>query len=54
LGTIPASGTFVDIDISCALVQRNLEVTRFTGNLVDFRYGVKLYIDVPADLDQFR
>jgi hypothetical protein len=54
LGTVPASGTFVHIDISCALVQRNLKITDFTGNLVNFRYGVKLYIDVPADLDQFR
>jgi hypothetical protein len=54
LGTIPASGTFVDIDISCALVQRNFKIAGFTGNFFNFRYGVKLYIDVPADLDQFR
>ena len=52
--TIPACGTFVDIDISGALVQRNCKITGFTGYLFDVRYGVKLYIDVPADLDQFR
>ena len=54
LGTVPACGTFVHIDISCALVQRNLKIAGFTGYLANFRYGVKLYIDVPADLDQFR
>jgi hypothetical protein len=54
LGTVPACGTFVHIDISRALVQRNLKIAGFTGNLFNFRYGVKLYIDVPADLDQFR
>jgi hypothetical protein len=54
LGTVPASGTFVHIDIPCALVQRHLKITGFTGYLANFGYGVKLYIDVPADLDQFR
>jgi len=54
LGTVPACGTFVHIDISRALIQCNLKITGFTGNLFNFRYGVKLYIDVPADLDQFR
>jgi hypothetical protein len=54
LCTVPACGTFIHIDISCAIVQRNLKITGFTGYLVNFRYGVKLYIDVPADLDQFR
>jgi len=54
LGTVPACGTLVHIDISRALVQLNLKIASFTGNLFNFRYGVKLYIDVPADLDQFR
>jgi hypothetical protein len=54
LGTVPACGTFVHIDISCALVQRHLKVAGFTGYLVNSGYGVKLYVDVPADLDQFR
>jgi hypothetical protein len=54
LSTIPASGAFVHIDISGALVQRHLKIAGFTAYLFNLRYGVKLYIDVPADLDQFR
>ena len=54
LGTIPASGALVNIDIPCAFVQRDLEIAGFPGNLFYLGYGVKLYIDVPADLDQFR
>jgi hypothetical protein len=54
LGTVPAGGTFIHIDISRALVQRYLKISILAGYLVNFRYGVKLYINVPADLDQFR
>jgi hypothetical protein len=54
LSAVPACGTFVHIDISRTLVQLNLKITGFTAYLTNLRYGVKLYIDVPADLDQFR
>ena len=37
LGTVPACGTFVHIDIPCALVQLNLKITDFTAYLSNFR-----------------
>ena len=52
-GTISASRTFVQIDISRTSVQGNLKITGFAGYIFDLCDGVKLYIDVPADLDQF-
>ena len=54
LGAIPARCTFVDIDISRTLVERNLKVAGVAGDLFNLGQGMKLYIDVPADLDQFR
>jgi hypothetical protein len=32
----------------------DLEISRLTGDRGDFRKGQKLYVSVPADLDQFR
>jgi len=52
-GAISAPCTFVKIDISCTSVQGDLKIAGFAGNFFNLGYGVKLYINVPADLDQF-
>jgi hypothetical protein len=52
-GTVSTSRTFVKIDVSRTFIQGNFKIAGLAGYFFDFRYGVKLYVDVPADLDQF-
>jgi len=52
-GTISAPCTFVKIDISRTSVQGDLKIADFAGYFFNLGCGVKLYVNVPADLDQF-
>jgi len=52
-GTISAPRTFVKIDISRTFVQGDLKITGFAGYFLNLGDGVELYVNVPADLDQF-
>jgi hypothetical protein len=53
-GAISAPRTLIKIDISRTFVQGDLKISGFAGYLLNLGYGVKLYVNVPADLDQFR
>jgi len=52
-GTISTPCTFVWIDISRTFVQGDLKIAGFAGYFFNLGDGVKLYVNVPADLDQF-
>jgi hypothetical protein len=52
-GTISAPRTFVRIDISRTFVQGDLKIAGFAGYFFNLGDGVELYVNVPADLDQF-
>jgi len=52
-GTISTPRTFVRIDISRTFVQGDLKIAGFAGYFFNLGDGVELYVNVPADLDQF-
>jgi hypothetical protein len=52
-GTISTPRTFVKIDVSRTFVQGDLKITGFAGYFFNLGDGMKLYVDVTADLDQF-
>ena len=49
----PAGNTLVDIHITRVLGNRDLKVTLLPFNALNIGKGYQLYVDVPADLDQF-
>jgi hypothetical protein len=51
---IAAGGTFIEINIARAFVERDLKVPCFTFNAFNIRTAVYFDVDMPAELDQFR
>jgi hypothetical protein len=51
--TIPASGTFRLVYKTRILIDGDLEVSLFSFDLIKFRTGDQIDVQVPADLDQF-
>jgi hypothetical protein len=53
LDTAAASGTQIHVDTARTLFYRHLEIPRRPLNGLKVRIGDQLYVEVPADLDQF-
>jgi hypothetical protein len=51
-GAFAAAGAFGNIYETRLLKELHLEISRFTGNFLNFRKGEKLDVEMPADLDQ--
>jgi hypothetical protein len=52
-GAFPAGNAFIHVHIPGGFFNGDGEITRITLDLLDGGKGVKLYVQVPADLDQF-
>jgi len=50
----PTSSTQIHIDTACSFFDLHLEVSRAALHGFQIRVGDKLYVQMPADLDQFR
>jgi len=53
LGAFPAGNAFVHVHVPRRFFNGDGKITRLTLNFLDGGKGVKLYVQVPADLDQF-
>jgi hypothetical protein len=52
--TTPTSGTQLHIDTACSFFDLYLEISRAALHGFQIRIGDKFYVQMPADLDQFR
>jgi hypothetical protein len=52
--TAPASGAEIPIDAACSFFDLHLEISRAALHGFQIRIGDKFYVQMPADLDQFR
>jgi hypothetical protein len=50
----PASGAEIHIDAACSFFDLHLEISRGALHGFQIRIGDKFYVQMPADLDQFR
>jgi hypothetical protein len=53
LGAFPTGNAFVHVHVPRCFFNGDGKITRLTLDLLDGGKGVKLYVQVPADLDQF-
>jgi len=54
LAALPATGTYIRVNISWMINERGLKMPRFTIKGFNLCVGNDIYIKMPADLDQFR
>jgi len=54
LGAITATGTFIQVNIAGLFPHSDLEAAHLPGYALQLCQGKKFYVEMPADLDQFR